>query len=778
MAYLKLLLRCLLWAFVVVLVLAHIATFTVWQAYISGKTGAVDYLIPAVTLILAWAATYCLARTQRKILVWLWSGVVAILTAANGVLYQYYHSMHVPMSSHDIEPLLQLNWAELLCVQVSFCLGSTGSFIALAIIAVVLAATALLAYLLTPRTNAAYKTKSWTWGSLACALGCVIACAVLPNLQKVVRISSDWSQALAQAQSQFSSHSEISAHKQEQGELYILVIGESQNRDFMGIYNDLFATNPRLRASLDAARTVVFTNAYSCLTDTLPVLAHALSNQVVVNSQSTNLARIVGSDFVSLGAVLKSAQMHSVYLSNQNPRSLLGSDLTWLTTGFDETKFLNDSQWSRPKLDEELIPAFAQVLSSLDPKANNVVVLHLKGNQAPFAVRYPDSYAHYQPEQWNEGLVGSVVPDEAAALSFYLNATAYNDYVLAEIFAVAQQHPSFMGMLYFSDHSVALDDGHNYAAFDYEMTRIPLLFTCSERYAQRYGNKLTALRGNQDAFLLNDRIYDLFLDLMAVDSSAYQSEFSPANAAFKPLTDAALPEGVNLMSDPAYQVQQQWPKLPQALKAKLALHRSDSLLKFSYAYTLGLDRAEIDLSFDPKVGLCLNHDGCQVGDLNFTDFLKAHRAKLRYLWLDIKDLNAKNAPAIFDLLSSLDQSYDLKSIALVESMYPETLPQFIAAGWHTSYYLPWAELLNEESRAAYETQILSNIKSYGLTGVSYDCAAFELVNERISTGKWPQLKQYLWDLDIDLGRADIAAQVAKYEPVEVILVPLNTCFDY
>lgn len=782
MAHLKLLLRCLLWAVVIVLVLAHIATFTVWQAYISGKTGVVDYLLPAAVLILAWAVTCCLLRARHIKLVWLWTGLVAVLTAANGVLYQYYHSMHVPMTSYDIESLLQLTWAELLCAQGTFFLASNGAVIALAIIVVVLVATGLLATRQARGAGAACSincsTKVLSWCTVLCLGGCVAAVIALPSVQKAASISSEWSQALAQAKLQVQASKAPAAHKQEQGELYVLVIGESQNRDFMGIYNDFFDTNPRLNSLLKPEQSVILTNAYSCFTDTMPVLAHALSNQVVEQSQTTDLAKIVDSDFVSLGAVLKATKVHSVYLSNQNSHGLLGADLTLLSSDFDEVKFLNDSQWSIPQQDEALISAFAQVLASLDPKANNVVVLHLQGNQTPFAARYPASYEHYRPEQWNEGLVGSIVPDEAEALSVYLNATAYNDYVLAELLTAAQQHPSFMGMLYFSDHSISFDDGHNYAAFDYDMARVPVLFTCSERYALRHGAKLTALRGNQDAFFVNDRVYDLFLDVMGIESSAYRAELSPANADFKPLADARLPEGINLMSDPAYQVKRQWPKLPQDLKHKLAVHRSDSLLKFSYAHSLGIERAEIDLSYDPKVGLCLNHNGCQLGDLNFSEFLKAQRSKLRHLWLDIKDLDTKNAPAIFELLSSLDQSYDLKSIALVESRYPEALSEFIAAGWSTSYYLPWAELLNQDTQADCEAQILSNIEAYGLTGVSYDCAAFDFVNERIGTGQWPKLKQYLWDLGVDLGSADIAEQVAKYEPASIVLVPLPTYFDY
>ena len=71
-------------------------------------------------------------------------GLVAVLTAANGVIYQYYHSMRVPLTAADLVPMLQLTWAQLLSAQLHFLLRDTNLAICGAIVLVVGCATILL----------------------------------------------------------------------------------------------------------------------------------------------------------------------------------------------------------------------------------------------------------------------------------------------------------------------------------------------------------------------------------------------------------------------------------------------------------------------------------------------------------------------------------------------------------------------------------------------------------------------------------------------------------
>ena len=741
-----------------VLVLAHILTFTVWQAYISGRVGPLDYALPALMLVLAWLVGALLVR--RKALLGLWMGLVAVLTAANGVLYQYYHSMHVPLTASDLVPMLQLTWAQLLSAQLHFLLRSTNLAIFSAIMLVVGFATILLTTLLRPhnlkRNGRGYdhfsNLKRQNWAAGLALLACIGTLLSLPTLQTARHLSAQWHHTLAAIP---QPTTQPTAHKDQSGELYLVVLGSGHNRDFMGLYSGLFATTPHLSTLLTPDNSIIATNAYAGHGDTMAALSAALSNRSVVPLEQA----------VSLGALMAAADVHTVYLSNRNRFGLLGTDLSGVARGFDEAIFLAESRWSTPPSDAALIPALSQVLSTLDPQANNLVVVQLNGLQSP----YPSTSA--LSSHWTQSQIGNIVPDEAPTLSAYLNSLRAQDEVLASLITTAQAHPAFMGLIYCSDYGQALDAGHNWAAYEPAMARIPLLFTFAPRYAARYGDKLTALRQQRTQFWVNDQLFDLVLDLMAITSPTAHPERSLAASAYE------VPDSP-LAADAAYQLPRQLPTLPQPQRTQLTLHRSDSLMKFAYAHNLGLTRAEIDLSYDPQVGLCLNHNGCKRGDALLQDFLQAHRSKLETLWLDIKDLTTANEPAISALLHEMDERYDLKAIALVESSYPEALPPLIAAGWQTSYYLPWAALLDPMTQAQTAERVLQSITDYGLTGVSYDSAAFDWVNAQIQAGRWPQLKQYLWDLSIDLSSSDIAGQMAQYEPATIVLAPLHTYFDY
>ena len=356
------------------------------------------------------------------------------------------------------------------------------------------------------------------------------------------------------------------------------------------------------------------------------------------------------------------------------------------------------------------------------------------------------------------------MPDDSEDIAYYLNATYYNDYVLSKLVAVAREHPSFMGLLFFSDHADAIPNGHNFAVYTPGMTHIPMFFTFSERYAQRYGDKVANLRARHDEFFVNDRIYDLFLDVMDVKSDAYRSALSLANADFKPLTldDAALPQGKNVMLDPDYQVWRQWSQLQE----RMAILRCNSDKKMGMVHSLGVTAAEIDVAYDSDMGLCLNHEKCEEGDLTLKSFLDLHRTSLTQLWLDLK--GSCYATDILAELSALDGEYDLRSIVVLESSNLEQLEHLSAAGWQVSYRLP--------SDAVQSS--LVELKNSQIAAISFDSSLYEQVNEFIVAHQLSALKQYVRAYEVNLGSLDIVAQLAKYEQATTVLVPLETYFDY
>ena len=302
-----------------------------------------------------------------------------------------------------------------------------------------------------------------------------------------------------------------------------------------------------------------------------------------------------------------------------------------------------------------------------------------------------------------------------------------------------------------------------------------MFYAFSNDYAELYPGKLSMLEKHKDELFVNDRIYDLFLDLIDVESQAYDKTLSPASSEFKTMTyeDAFIPENINLMNDPAYVIKKQWPVLE---KAKAALHGTDSDFKFKYAHTLGINRIEVDLVYDKERGLCINHDKCSTDDMLFADFLKDNREGISWIVLDIKDLNQENAGDIHSELTQLDREYGLKAISLVETLYPETIPQFADEGWTTSYYLPWWELIDSDKSQEAAKTISVNIGKYAPAGISYDDRAYSAVNELVKAVK-PELHQYIWDQSVSLGSTEASEQLRRYPNADAVLLPLKTYFD-
>lgn len=567
------------------------------------------------------------------------------------------------------------------------------------------------------------------------------------------------------------------AKKIGKGELYVLVIGESQNRDFMGIYNNLFDTNPFLEKYLKQNNSVIFTNAYSCFTHTVPVIAYALSNKLISEIKSAEYKDIIQSNYVPLSSILRGANIQSYWLSNQSESGLWDSGVSTIANSFDIATFTTQSEFERPKYDEVLLPELKKTLNNINPNENNVIVLHLMGNHNTYKHRYPHNFAKFKIER--SGIIGNITDKKHEVKHFneYLNSCLYNDYILDKIINLINKRNDFMGLLYLSDHADVPKYGHNFSLFKHSMTHIPMFFTFSKRFEQRYPNKIENLRENSSTVFINDRLYDLMLDLMDIQNDAYRPNLSPANGSFKPLTyeQGYIFNKINVFDDPDLQVKNNWQKLASY---NVALHRCNSQMKFQFAHSLGIDRVELDLNYDEKVGLCLNHDKCKDDDLTLNEFLEQNRNSLKRLWLDIKNLDTENAESIFTILSELDRKYLLKNIALVETRYPETLPEFINAGWETSYYLPWSELLNQQSSKQTEQEILNNIKKYQIRGISYDAKAYEFISRKINSREWPKLTQYTWDLDINLGDRNAMESIKKYQQVEILLLPLKTYFDY
>lgn len=277
--------------------------------------------------------------------------------------------------------------------------------------------------------------------------------------------------------------------------VYIVVIGESHNRDYMHAYGYRQKNTPWLDGMKKSRNFILFDNAYSCHTQTVPTLSYALTAKNQYNNIKLENA-------VSLIEAAHAAGFETVWLSNQikysawdTPISVIGSEAQqqcWLNNSSGNSQFV-------ASYDGALLKA----LDKIKIKDKTLIVIHLMGSHINYEMRYPHSFDKF----------GHATDEQS-----YCNSLLYNDFVMQEIYKKAQKLPNFKTLLYLSDHASVPKDklDHDSARFTSSMTHIPMYICWSAEYEKENASKIKQLKNNKNACFTNDLLFNLQLSLMGV----------------------------------------------------------------------------------------------------------------------------------------------------------------------------------------------------------------------------------------------------------------------
>ena len=270
------------------------------------------------------------------------------------------------------------------------------------------------------------------------------------------------------------------SHKPEAG-VYVLVIGESQNRAHMQAYNYHRATTPWLDSMKNDKNMLLFTKAYSCHTHTMPTLLYALT----AKNQYNNIAV---KNAVSVLEVAEAAGFETVWLSNQVKYSAWDTPVTSIASEANQQKWINSTlgeSTNTDYFDGKLI----EELEKIKITDKMLIVMHLMGNHGSYEQRYPKAFEKY---------------DGKNTIDKYDNSIIYNDYVMSQVYKRARKIPNFKGLVYCSDHADAIDKNlsHDAAQFDFDMTHIPLYIYLSDSYIQNNSAKYKSLEKQKTSCLL------------------------------------------------------------------------------------------------------------------------------------------------------------------------------------------------------------------------------------------------------------------------------------
>ncbi|MDA3077105.1 lipid A phosphoethanolamine transferase [Campylobacter sp. JMF_04 NA10] len=275
--------------------------------------------------------------------------------------------------------------------------------------------------------------------------------------------------------------------------LYVLVIGESQNKNHMSVYGYKHDTTPFLREFAKQGNSVFFTNAFSNHSFTIHVLYQFMTARNQYNEIPQEKA-------ISLIELAKMANFETIYISNQAKHGIYGSPLSMLFASANQ-KFwltaLGTDRFHRPEepYDEKILPKIDEMKFG----DKTLLILHLMGAHWKYEARYPKDFVKFE--------------------SKYDNAVLYNDFIVQKIYEKVRKMPNFKALVYCADHGEDMLYQHDSSNFTMDMAQIPFFAYFSDDWIALNSQKFAQIKANANEYFTNDLIFNFISGIMGIKSS-------------------------------------------------------------------------------------------------------------------------------------------------------------------------------------------------------------------------------------------------------------------
>ena len=278
------------------------------------------------------------------------------------------------------------------------------------------------------------------------------------------------------------------------GNLFVLVVGESETRDRMQAYGFDRENTPYLCEQLKNPNHILFTNAYSSWPQTVQALSYSLTEANQYQKKQTV-------DAYSIIELARASGFDTYWISNQRKYGVYETPVTVISSTANHEIWVNgSSKMEGVFFDEEIVRRFPKI----DDNKNVFVIIHLMGSHQKYDKRLPSEFIKFEGQ------------DET--MDYYDDTVLYTDYILEKIYSKASEKSNFKAMIYFSDHGEDphVVGGHDPVNLNGQMLRIPLAVYLSDRYVQDNPKIHDALVQNKDKYFSNDLIFDLTVRIMGI----------------------------------------------------------------------------------------------------------------------------------------------------------------------------------------------------------------------------------------------------------------------
>lgn len=301
------------------------------------------------------------------------------------------------------------------------------------------------------------------------------------------------------------------SNKADKPHTILLVIGESESRDYMKAFNKEYKynTTPWLDKMAASKNFILFPNAFSIYANTVIAVSNAITEINQYNNKKFYEA-------CSIVDIARAADYKVHWYSNQGHLGCADTPVTLIANTADVAKWTKQ-ELNQVQYDESLLP----YLEELDPEKNNFLVVHLKGNHFNFLNRFPESFTKF-------GTPGKYDPEVN-----YADSIAYTDYVLEQIFNYAKDKLNLQAMVYFSDHATVPDKRRSPNFEGLASVRIPFFTYFSDEYIVQHKEVFNTLKKHENLYWTNDLAYELLCSIFDIKSNRFDEANSLASEKFK-----------------------------------------------------------------------------------------------------------------------------------------------------------------------------------------------------------------------------------------------------
>jgi heptose-I-phosphate ethanolaminephosphotransferase len=326
----------------------------------------------------------------------------------------------------------------------------------------------------------------------------------------------------------------VDAKTSNTNQTFVLVLGESCNRNHMELYGAKNSTNPKLKSRNDLHQ---FNDVISAYSNTISSVLSSLSESNIENQIPTEKS-------IDILDIFSSAGFDTYWISNQSPVGIWENLVTIFANKSDHKIFVNTTSNSsfeatlNSSYDEKVVKPFKTSLNQNNTK--KFIVIHLMGSHTAYHKRYPKEFDKFKGNT-----------NKKQTIAEYHNSILYTDFIVDSLINILDKANLNSSLIYLSDHGENVYDesdkvGHDFAGtIPKSHVEIPFIIWTSEKYKTAYPNKISAILNNTNKPFMLDNLFHTIIDLNQINTPYFDKTLSNINSNYIAKRPRILEDGNN-----------------------------------------------------------------------------------------------------------------------------------------------------------------------------------------------------------------------------------------